>query len=74
MNFQRNENVSEKLYLKIIATSGSNNDITRTEEIRERSLLFEGLKHHFIIRFPNRPRALGDFVEKCWFVRRLYPF
>lgn len=44
--------------------SGSNNDITRTEEIRERSLMFEGLKHYFIIRFPQRAGALRDFVDK----------
>lgn len=43
--------------------SGSNNDITRTEEIKERSLLFEGLKHYFMIRFPQRSGALRDFVE-----------
>ena len=33
-----------------------------TEEIKERSLLFEGLKHYFIIRFPQRTGALRDFV------------
>ncbi|MBI9061588.1 MAG: threonine ammonia-lyase [Marinilabiliaceae bacterium] len=43
--------------------SGSNNDITRTEEIKERSLLFEGLKHYFIVRFPQRAGALRDFVD-----------
>ena len=43
--------------------SGSNNDITRTEEIKERSLLFEGLKHYFIIRFPQRAGALKDFLN-----------
>lgn len=42
--------------------SGSNNDITRTEEIKERSLLFEGLKHYFIVRFPQRAGALRSFV------------
>lgn len=44
--------------------SGSNNDIIRMEEIRERSLLFEGLKHYFIVRFPQRSGALRDFVDK----------
>ncbi len=44
--------------------SGSNNDITRTEEIKERSLLFEGLKHYFIVNFPQRPGALRDFVDQ----------
>ncbi|MDW8203671.1 MAG: threonine ammonia-lyase [Cytophagales bacterium] len=42
--------------------SGSNNDITRMEEIKERSLLFEGLKHYFIISFAQRPGALREFV------------
>ncbi|MCI5080120.1 MAG: threonine ammonia-lyase [Saprospiraceae bacterium] len=42
---------------------GSNNDITRTEEIKERSLLYEGLKHYFIIRFPQRAGALRDFLN-----------
>ncbi|PHN08385.1 threonine dehydratase [Flavilitoribacter nigricans DSM 23189 = NBRC 102662] len=48
----------------VCVLSGSNNDITRTEEIKERSLLFEGLKHYFIIRFPQRAGALRDFLNK----------
>lgn len=47
----------------VCIVSGSNNDITRTEEIKERSLLFEGLKHYFIIRFPQRAGALRDFLS-----------
>ena len=43
--------------------SGSNNDIERTEEIKERSLLYEGLKHYFMIQFPQRPGALKEFVN-----------
>ncbi len=43
--------------------SGSNNDILRTEEIRERSLLYEGLKHYFIIKFPQRAGALREFLN-----------
>lgn len=46
----------------ICLLSGSNNDITRTEEIRERSLLHEGLMHYFIVRFPQRAGALKEFV------------
>ena len=42
--------------------SGGNNDITRMEEIKERALLYEGLKHYFIIRFPQRAGALKEFV------------
>jgi threonine dehydratase len=41
---------------------GSNNDITRTAEIKERALLYGQLKHYFIIRFPQRPGALKEFV------------
>ena len=47
----------------VCIVSGSNNDITRTEEIKERSLLFEGLKHYFIVRFPQRAGALKTFVD-----------
>lgn len=42
--------------------SGSNNDITRTEEIKERALLYKGLKHYFIVQFPQRAGALKQFV------------
>jgi len=42
--------------------SGSNNDITRTEEIKERALLYKGLKHYFIVNFPQRAGALKQFV------------
>lgn len=48
----------------VCIVSGSNNDITRTEEIKERSLFYEGLKHYFMIQFPQRPGALKDFVNK----------
>ncbi len=47
----------------VCIVSGSNNDITRMEEIRERSLLYERLKHYFIIRFPQRAGALLDFIR-----------
>jgi len=42
--------------------SGSNNDITRTPEIKERALLYTNLKHYFIIKFPQRAGALREFV------------
>ncbi len=47
----------------VCVVSGGNNDITRTAEIRERSLLYEGLKHYFIIRFPQRSGALREFLN-----------
>lgn len=43
--------------------SGSNNDIDRMQEIKERSLQYEGLKHYFLIRFAQRPGALKEFVS-----------
>lgn len=46
----------------VCVVSGSNNDITRMEDIKERSLLYEGLKHYFVVRFPQRSGALQNFV------------
>lgn len=48
----------------VCIVSGSNNDITRTEEIRERSMLYEGLKHYFIVQMPQRAGALKEFLEE----------
>jgi len=48
----------------VCVVSGSNNDIERTEEIKERSLIYEGLKHYFMIQFPQRPGALREFVNE----------
>jgi len=48
----------------VCVVSGGNNDISRMEEIKERALLFEGLKHYFIINFPQRAGALKEFVNQ----------
>ncbi|MBE7639306.1 threonine ammonia-lyase IlvA [Salegentibacter sp. BLCTC] len=48
----------------VCIVSGSNNDITRTAEIKERALLYAGLKHYFVISFPQRAGALKDFLDK----------
>src|SRR5688572_4173521 len=48
----------------VCVVSGSNNDIGRMEEIKERSLLYEGLKHYFIISFPQRAGALREFLDE----------
>jgi threonine dehydratase len=47
----------------VCIVSGSNNDIERTAEIKERSLLHEGLMHYFMIQFPQRPGSLKEFVN-----------
>ncbi|GAF23927.1 LOW QUALITY PROTEIN: threonine dehydratase biosynthetic [Bacillus sp. JCM 19047] len=46
----------------VCVVSGGNNDIGRMEEIRERSLVYEGLQHYFIIEFPQRAGALKEFI------------
>lgn len=43
--------------------SGGNNDIGRMSEIQERALIYEGLKHYFLVNFAQRPGALKDFVN-----------
>ena len=48
----------------VCIVSGSNNDIERTAEIKERSLLYEGLMHYFMIQFPQRPGSLKEFVNE----------
>lgn len=47
----------------VCVISGSNNDIDRMPEIKERSLQYEGLKHYFLIRFAQRPGALREFLN-----------
>jgi threonine dehydratase len=44
--------------------SGSNNDITRTEEIKERAMLHSGFKHYFVVKFPQRAGALREFLSE----------
>ncbi|GGC77122.1 threonine ammonia-lyase IlvA [Enterococcus wangshanyuanii] len=58
------EHIKEEIKGKTVVCiiSGGNNDINRMEEIEERSLIFEGLKHYFVINFPQRPGALREFV------------
>lgn len=48
----------------VCVVSGSNNDITRTAEIKERALLYNNLKHYFILTFPQRAGALRQFVDE----------
>ncbi|ERI11696.1 threonine ammonia-lyase IlvA [Aneurinibacillus aneurinilyticus] len=47
----------------VCVISGGNNDIDRMQEIKERSLIYEGLKHYFIINFPQRAGALREFLD-----------
>ena len=60
------DSVKEKITGKnvVCVVSGSNNDLGRMEEIKERSLLYEGYKHYFIIHFPQRSGALREFLDE----------
>jgi len=46
----------------VCVISGGNNDITRMEDIKEKSLMYEGLKHYFVVNFPQRAGALKEFL------------
>lgn len=43
--------------------SGGNNDVSRYAEIVERSLIHEGLRHYFLVTFPQEPGALRHFLD-----------
>lgn len=43
--------------------SGGNNDVSRYAEVLERSLVHEGLRHYFLVTFPQQPGALRHFLE-----------
>lgn len=60
LDFYKDE-IKDKTVVCVV--SGGNNDITRMEEIKERSLLYENLKHYFVVNFPQRPGALKEFVN-----------
>ncbi len=47
----------------VCVTSGGNFDFERLPEVKERALRFSGLKKYFILRLPQRPGALRDFLE-----------
>ncbi|WP_198510312.1 threonine ammonia-lyase IlvA [Bacillus solitudinis] len=47
----------------VCIVSGGNNDIGRMQEMQDRSLIYEGLQHYFIIQFPQRAGALREFIS-----------
>ena len=47
----------------VCIASGGNFDFERLPDIKERSLRYEGLKKYFILRMPQRPGALKDFLN-----------
>lgn len=48
----------------ICLVSGGNNDIGRMQEMKERSMIYEGLQHYFIVNFPQRAGALREYLDE----------
>ena len=48
----------------VCVLSGGNNDVSRYSEILERALIFEGLKHYFLVEFPQEPGMLRRFLDE----------
>jgi threonine dehydratase len=48
----------------VCIVSGGNNDLSRYAEVIERSLLYEGLRHYFLVTFPQEPGALRHFLDE----------
>lgn len=48
----------------VVVVSGGNNDVSRYAEILERSLVYEGRKHYFLVNFPQEPGALRRFLDE----------
>lgn len=61
LHFYR-EQIKGKTVVCVI--SGGNNDIDRMQEIKERSLIYEGFKHYFMVNFPQRAGALREFLDR----------
>ncbi|WP_408896985.1 threonine ammonia-lyase IlvA [Nocardioides sp. R1-1] len=47
----------------VVVVSGGNNDVSRYADIVERALVHEGLKHYFLVEFPQEPGALRRFLD-----------
>jgi threonine dehydratase len=48
----------------VCVVSGGNNDVSRYAEVVERSLIYEGRKHYFLVDFPQEPGALRRFLDE----------
>ena len=61
------ENIASDIHGKTVVCviSGGNNDISRYAEVLERSLIYHGLKHYFVVEFSQRPGALRAFVDRA---------
>ncbi|WP_092565769.1 threonine ammonia-lyase IlvA [Bowdeniella nasicola] len=47
----------------VCIVSGGNNDVSRYADVLERSLIHEGVRHYFLVTFPQQPGALRHFLD-----------
>lgn len=47
----------------VCVVSGGNFDFERLPDVKERAMRYSGLKKYFVLRLPQRPGALRDFLE-----------
>lgn len=59
------DDIKDKIKGKTVVCvlSGGNNDILRYPEIMEKSLVYKGLKHYFLIQFAQKPGQLRQFLN-----------
>lgn len=60
LDFYKDEIVGKSI---VCVISGGNNDIGRMQEIKERSKIYQGLQHYFLVNFPQRAGALREFLD-----------
>jgi threonine dehydratase len=47
----------------VCVVSGGNFDFERLPDVKERAMRYSGLKKYFVLRLPQRPGALKDFLQ-----------
>ena len=59
-SFDKKELVGKNV---VCILSGGNNDVSRYPEIMERSLIYQQLKHYYLVRFAQTPGQLKCFIN-----------
>ncbi|TNC27748.1 threonine ammonia-lyase IlvA [Amycolatopsis alkalitolerans] len=60
----RAEGVARQGETVIAVVSGGNHDVSRYAEVMERALVSRGVKHYFLVEFPQEPGALRRFLDQ----------
>ena len=61
-DFSKNDDSKQPV---VCIISGSNHDVSRYPEVIERSLVYRGLKHYFLVEFDQTPGALRRFLDSA---------